>query len=277
VATARTLRITLAYDGTGLHGWQVQPGVPTIQGLVAGACERILGAPTRVVGASRTDAGVHALGQMVSFTTASGISPAALVRALNALLPPAIRVRGAAEVAPGFDARRSALGKRYAYLIDRGATADPFLRPYAWHVSFALAPGAMGEALALIRGKRDFSAFCAAPGRGRSPVCTVRSVRLVTRKSRLVVLISGDSFLHHMVRNLVGSLVEVGRGMRRPEWMAELLEGRDRTLAGPTAPAHGLVLVRVLYPGMSLDRSAGAATRATCSVSAARVTDLSTE
>jgi tRNA pseudouridine38-40 synthase len=248
VATARTLRITLAYDGTDLHGWQVQQGVPTIQGLVAGACERILGAPTKVVGASRTDAGVHALGQVASLTTTSDIAPAALGRALNALLPPAIRVRNAGETAPGFDARRSALGKRYAYLIDRSAPPDPFLRRYAWHVPFSLTPGAMGQGLALIRGKRDFSAFCAAPGRGRSPVCTVRSVRLVTQRSRLVVLISADSFLHHMVRNLVGSLVEVGRGMRPPEWMSALLEGRDRTRAGPTAPAHGLALVRVLYP-----------------------------
>ena len=248
MATARTLRITLAYDGTDLHGWQVQPGLPTVQGLVAGVCERILGAPTKVVGASRTDAGVHALGQVASLTTMSGISPAAFLRALNALLPPAIRARGCVETAPGFDARRSALGKRYAYLIDRSATPDPFLRRYAWHVSFSLAPGAMRQAIALTRGKRDFSAFCAAPGRGRSPVCTVRSVRLVTRRSRLVVLISADSFLHHMVRNLVGSLVEVGRGLRPPEWMAELLEGRDRTRAGPTAPAQGLVLVRVLYP-----------------------------
>ena len=248
MATARTLRITLAYDGTELHGWQIQPSAPTIQGLVAGVCARILGAPTKVVGASRTDAGVHALGQVASLRTTSTISPGGLARALNALLPPAIRVRDAVEVAPGFDARRSALGKRYAYLIDRSATPDPFLRRFAWHVSFPLVPGAMRQALALTRGKRDFSALCAAPGRGRSPVCTVRSARLVTRKSRLVVLISADSFLHHMVRNLAGSLVEVGRGARPPEWMAELLEGRDRARAGPTAPAHGLALVRVLYP-----------------------------
>jgi len=215
---------------------------------VGAACGRILGAPTKVVGASRTDAGVHALGQAASLSTSSSIAPVALRRSLNALLPPTIRVLDVAEVPAGFDARRSAVGKRYAYLIDRGACADPFLRRYAWHVPFTLAPHAMRQALGLVRGKRDFSAFCAAAGRGRSPVCTVRSVRLVTRKTRLVVLISADSFLHHMVRNLIGSLVEVGRGAEPPTWMEELLNGRDRTRAGPTAPPQGLVLVRVLYP-----------------------------
>ena len=212
------------------------------------ACGRILGAPTKVVGASRTDAGVHALGQAASLSTSSSIAPEALRRGLNALLPPAIRVLRVADAPAGFDARRSAVGKRYAYLIDGGTCGDPFLRRYAWHVPFALAPEAMRQALGLLRGKRDFSAFCAAAGRGRSPVCTIRSVRLVTRKTRQVVLISADSFLHHMVRNLIGSLVEIGRGAEQPHWMGELLEGRDRTRAGPTAPPQGLVLVRVLYP-----------------------------
>ena len=246
--TARTLRLTLAYDGTELHGWQSQPGLATVQGLVAAACERILGAPIKVVGASRTDAGVHALRQAASLTTTSSIAPAGLRRGLNALLPPAVRVVEAADVPAGFDARRSALGKRYAYLIDGSASADPFLRRYAWHLPFALAPETMRQALGLMRGKHDFSAFCAAAGRGRTPVCTVRSVRLVVRRTRLVVLVSADSFLHHMVRNLVGSLVEVGRGARPPAWMRELLDGRDRTRAGPTAPPQGLALVRVLYP-----------------------------
>jgi tRNA pseudouridine38-40 synthase len=132
-------------------------------------------------------------------------------------------------------------------LIDRGAWADPFLRPYAWHVPFRLDPVAMAQALGAVRGKHDFSAVCAAAGRGRTPTCTVRSARIVTRKARLAIVLSADSFLHHMVRNVVGSLVEVGRGARRPEWMAEVLAARDRTLAGPTAPPQGLVLLRVLY------------------------------
>jgi tRNA pseudouridine38-40 synthase len=247
-AAARTLRLTLAYDGTDLCGWQVQPGLPTVQGLIAGACERILGAPTKVVGASRTDAGVHALRQESSLTTRSSIDPGALGRGLNALLPPVIRVVDATEAPAGFDARRSAVGKRYLYVIDRGRYADPFLRRYTWHVPGRLDERAMREAFSLIRGKHDFSTFCASAGRGRTPVCTVRSVRVLSRRGRLGILLSADSFLHHMVRNVVGSLVEVGRNKRPPQWIRELLEGRDRTRAGPTAPAQGLVLVRVMYP-----------------------------
>jgi tRNA pseudouridine38-40 synthase len=170
------------------------------------------------------------------------------MRALNALLPATIRVVDSGEAPQGFDARRWALGKRYAYLLDCGRFADPFLRRYAWHVPRELDRIAMRRALAYLRGKHDFSAFCAAAGRGRSPVCVVRSTRVVSRRARLVILISADSFLHHMVRNLVGSLVEIGRGTERPEWMAELLDRRDRTRAGPTAPPQGLALVRVMYP-----------------------------
>lgn len=184
---------------------------------------------------------------MASLVTASALDATALGRALNALLPPAVRVVDAQEALPGFDARRSASGKRYAYLVDRGRAADPFLRRYAWHLPIRLDPEAMARAFALVRGKHDFSAFCAAAGRGRTPVCTVTATRLVVRKGRLLMLISADSFLHHMVRNLVGSLVEVGRGARPPEWLGEVLDGRDRRRGGPTAPAHGLVLLRVMY------------------------------
>ncbi|HEY7037445.1 MAG TPA: tRNA pseudouridine(38-40) synthase TruA [Methylomirabilota bacterium] len=243
----RVVRLTLAYEGTELHGWQIQPERDTVQGLVMAAAARVLGEPVRVVGASRTDAGVHALRQVASLSTSSAMAPFALQRALNALLPPAVRVVEAREAPAGFDARRWARGKRYAYLIDRGTPADPFRRRHAWHVPFPLDAGAMAAAARAVRGKHDFSAFCAAAGRDRTPVCTVRSVRVVSRRRLLAVCIAGDSFLHHMVRNIVGSLVEIGRGARGPDWMAELLRGRDRTRAGPTAPAHGLVLVRVLY------------------------------
>lgn len=243
----RTVRLTLAYEGTELHGWQVQPGLATIQGLLTAAAERILGGPVKVVGASRTDAGVHALRQIAGLATTSRMRPPAIQRALNALLPASVRVVEAAEAPAGFDARRWARGKRYAYLIDRAPQADPFLRRHAWHVPFALDHVAMAAALRAVRGEHDFSAFCAAAGRDRSPVCTIHSARITTRRRLLGIFVSGDSFLHHMVRNLVGSLVEVGRGAQPPSWMAELLEGRDRRLAGPTAPAHGLVLVRVLY------------------------------
>jgi tRNA pseudouridine38-40 synthase len=161
------------------------------------------------------------------------------------------------EAPAGFNARRAALGKRYGYLMDTGAQADPFLRRYAWHVPFRLDAARMAAALRLLRGKHDFASFCAAPGRGRTPVCTVRSACLLRRPGRLVVLLSADSFLHHMVRNIVGSLVEVGRGAREPRWMADLLDARDRTRAGPTAPAHGLVLLRVIYPAAFGSESPG--------------------
>jgi len=246
---SRTLRLTLAYDGTDLFGWQVQPDRPTVQGLLIASCERILGERAKVVGASRTDAGVHALGQVASLTMSSSMAPAALGRALNAVLPATVRVLDCREASATFDARRGARGKRYLYLIDRARVADPFLRRYAWHVPYPLETSAMARALRILRGTHDFSAFCAAPGRGRPPTCTIRSVRVVLRKSRLGIFLSADSFLHHMVRNIVGSLVEVGRGTRGADWLGGLLVARNRSLAGATAPPQGLTLVRVVYPG----------------------------
>jgi tRNA pseudouridine38-40 synthase len=230
-----------------LHGWQVQPELATVQGLLMGAAARVLGGPVKITGASRTDAGVHALRQVASLATSAAVTPAALHRALNALLPPSVRVLDVREAPAGFDARRWARGKRYAYLIDRGPQADPFLRRHAWHAPFPLDEHAMAAGLARLRGKHDFSAFCAAAGRDRTPTCTIMSARVVARRERLAICLSADSFLHHMVRNIVGSLVEVGRGARPPGWIGEVVDGRDRKRAGPTAPAQGLVLVRVLY------------------------------
>ena len=252
VESGRTVRLTLAYEGSEYHGWQRQPGLATVQGLLMAAAERVLGGPVKITGASRTDAGVHALRQVASLRTESTVSLEVLARALNALLPASVRVLDAREAPLGFDARRWARGKRYAYLIDRGRQADPFLRRHAWHIPLPLDIDAMATSLRAVRGKHDFSAFCAAAGRGRTPTCTLRSARLIARRQVLAVCLAADSFLHHMVRIIVGSLVEVGRGARPPVWMAELLEGRDRTRAGPTAPAHGLVLVRVLYGPLPL-------------------------
>jgi tRNA pseudouridine38-40 synthase len=247
LSTRRTYRLRLAWDGTGFHGWQVQPEAPTVQGTVIAAARRLFPGDIRVIGASRTDAGVHALGQVVALTAESAWPPATVQAALNAHLPREIRVVAAGDAAPGFDARRAARGKRYLYLIDNARVASPLLVRWAWHVPGALDLAAMRTALAALRGHHDFGAFCAAPGRAADPVCQLRSLHVRRRRTLVAIVVSADRFLHHMVRNIVGSTVEVGRGARPPGWLGEVLAGRDRTRAGPTAPAHGLVLVRVLY------------------------------
>ena len=242
----RTLRLVVAYDGSDYAGWQVQPRAPTIQGALLAAARR-LDTQARLTGASRTDAGVHALRQVASLDTAAPLPAETIRRALNAMLPPDIRVGEIAEARPGFNARREAAGKRYAYLIDAHDVASPILRRFAWHVPRALDVGAMRSALGALRGRHDFSAFCAAPGRGADPVCTVRAAHVVRRRDRLGLIVSADRYLHHMVRNIVGSVVAVGTGARDATWLAAVLHGRDRRRAAPTAPAHGLALVRVLY------------------------------
>jgi tRNA pseudouridine38-40 synthase len=242
----------LAYDGTAFHGWQMQPSLPTVQGAVLAAARRCLGDAVRVTGASRTDAGVHALRQVVSLTTASSLAPGGAQAALNALLPADVRVLDVAEADPGFDARRAAAGKRYAYIVDNAPVAAPLVRRFAWHIGVPLDVTAMRRALASIRGRHDFSAFCAAAGRDADPTCRVRAAHVVKGRSRIVLLLSADRFLHHMVRNIVGSVIEVGRGRRAPSWLAAVLASRDRRQAAATAPAHGLVLLRVMYPGADI-------------------------
>ncbi len=180
--------------------------------------------------------------------SATPLAPPTALAALNARLPPDIRVLAARAAPPAFDARRAARLKRYGYLVETGPVASPFLRGHAWHVGRPLDGAAMARALRSLLGEHDFTAFCAAPGRGRDPTCTVRAARVVARRDQVGVLVSADAFLHHMVRNVVGTLVEVGLGRRPADWVAEVLAGRDRRLAGPTAPAHGLHLLRVLYP-----------------------------
>ncbi len=255
-------KITLAYDGTGFVGWQRQAQGVSIQGLLEEALSDLDGRPVVVVGAGRTDAGVHALGQVASFSLARPIDPAALVGAINARLPAAVRVLSAEAVPESFHARFDAARKAYRYRIWNGGVPDPFERAFAWHVSVPLAVDRMEAAAARLVGRHDFAAFQAT---GAPTASTVREIYVsAVRRSELcrderglyagraagslvIYDIVGSGFLRHMVRTIVGSLVEIGRGRRSIDWIAELLERRDRTLAGPTAPPHGLVLVGVEY------------------------------
>jgi tRNA pseudouridine38-40 synthase len=222
--------------------------VPTVQGALREALRPLTGPDLRLIGASRTDAGVHALGQVASLAGPRLPAPGVVQAALNATLPRDIRVLAARATPGGFDARRAARLKRYAYFIAGGPVVLPFLRGHTLHVPRPLDVAAMRRALASFRGKHDFSAFQAAAGRDRAPVCTVYSTRLVTLGRVLGVFVSADAFLHHMVRNMVGTLLEIGHRRRPPGWAAEVLAGRDRRRSGPTAAAHGLFLLSVRYP-----------------------------
>lgn len=245
------LKLLLAYEGTNYLGWQVQACGPTIQGTLEKALARITGEAIRVTASGRTDAGVHAEGQVVSCSTNSRLSEEQLRRAVNAVLPEDIAVLRIDTVAESFHARRDAVSKHYRYRIHMGHTRDIFQRRYVWHVPSRLNVPAMARAAAALTGTHDFRSFQAS-GAPRST--TVRTIeRLDIRQgrggaeSKLTLDIVANGFLYNMVRNIVGTLVEVGRGARRPTWPAEVLNAQDRTCAGPTAPPHGLCLVGVSY------------------------------
>ena len=249
----RNLKITVQYDGTNYVGWQRQGAGTSIQGLLEDALSPIEGGHVAIHGAGRTDAGVHALGQVATVGLEAAIEPPALVRALNAVLPPDIRVLSVEEMNPDFHARFSAVGKVYEYRIVNAPIISPFLYRYAWHITQPLDPDAMRAGAAQLTGAHDFAAFRGA----RSAVSTVRTTARIVRAIEwddgggsalpLVMRVEGDGFLRHMVRNIVGTLVEVGSGRWPPSRVADVLASRDRTQAGPTAPAQGLFLVRVQY------------------------------
>jgi tRNA pseudouridine38-40 synthase len=247
----RTIRLTLAYDGTEFFGWQFQPDCRTVQGTLEAALHQITQETIRVAGSGRTDAGVHALGQVVSFQTASRLSPAVLMKALNAVLPEDVAVLDLAEAPSGFHAIRDAVRKRYRYLIHDGRVPDVFRRRYAWHSFRRLDADAMQRAALALVGRHDFRSF---ETQGTPRESTVRTVfELCVRRGEspnhdLVTFeIEADGFLYNMVRTIVGTLVQVGRGARSETWPAEVLAARDRRLAGMTAPPQGLFLVEVEY------------------------------
>ncbi len=244
----RNLWMTLAYDGLPFSGWQRQAGFRTVQEELEGVLERVTGVKTSVTGASRTDAGVHSLGQTANFRTPSGLPVSVLQRALNACLPGEIRVLSMGDAPWEFHARYHATGKRYAYRIFRGDVAPPFGRGYFAHVRYRLSLEAMREAAGYMVGRRDFAAFSTNPGYSRkSTVRTVKSLHILPRGDFLWFFVEGDGFLYNMVRTMVGTLVDVGRGRFRPREVEEILASRDRRRAGPVMPACGLFLVRVFY------------------------------
>jgi len=247
-----TFKATLAYDGTGLIGWQRQASGASIQGLIEAVLEELEGRPVTVHGAGRTDAGVHALGQVASFALERDITPRVLRQAMNAHLPGTIRVMHVAAMHPGFHARFDARTKTYRYRIWYSDVMNPFERAYALHVIGPLNVDAMSAAARALEGRHDFAAFQATGGTVTDTEREVISCRLVARNRLLLLEITGTGFLRHMVRAIVGSLIEIGRGRRDAAWLAALLASRDRTQAGPTVPAHGLFLVAVDYGDASL-------------------------
>jgi len=241
-------RLTIAYVGTAFGGWQRQPNAPTVQQVVEEALARVAGAAVDVVGASRTDAGVHAEGQVAHLRLARALPPHALVFGGNSLLPDDVRILGASEAPSEFHAQRASAGKEYRYRIHGAPVVSPFARPFVWPHAGPLDRGAMAAATQSLVGRHDFAAFALAGGSHRASGREIYAAEWSAEGAELVLRIVGDGFLRGMVRSIVGTLVEVGRGRRTPESFAALLAGAPRSAAGETAPASGLCLVRVFYP-----------------------------
>jgi tRNA pseudouridine38-40 synthase len=246
---ARTIRLTLAYDGTGFRGWarQRDPSIRTIEGVVSAQLERVLQDPVKLSVAGRTDAGVHARGQVASFTTASSVLPERLQKALNGALAPELVVVEAAYAPNGFDARFSASAREYVYRIHEAALPDPFTARFVWQRPGHLRQGPMREAARLLVGEHDFASFCRHPGGDRSTVRDLRRLSVGRQGDVLSIRAVANAFLHHMVRSLVGTLVAVGEGGLETSAITKILDAREREAAGPPAPARGLTLERVQY------------------------------
>jgi tRNA pseudouridine38-40 synthase len=244
----RNIRLILSYDGTDFSGWQYQPDARTVQGVVEQALGVILACPVRIGGAGRTDAGVHALGQAAAFRTESSLSCPALFRGLNALLPSDVRVLSADEVPDSFDARRSAILRVYRYLIYTGPVMSPFMSRYVWHIGAPLGAAAMDRAGSQLVGTQDFASFACSQDETTGTVRHIVSFRAEETGGVIRIEIAANAFLRHMVRSIVGTVVEVGRGKMTVGQFGEIISAHDRGRAGMTAPPQGLYLVEVQYP-----------------------------
>ncbi|MEW6058981.1 MAG: tRNA pseudouridine(38-40) synthase TruA [Actinomycetota bacterium] len=239
--------MTLAYDGTGFRGWARQRGQRTVQGVLETALERSLRRVPKLSVAGRTDAGVHARGQVVSFPADDGLDIGRLQRGLNGMLAPEIVVLDARRAPEGFDARRSATAREYRYLIDVGPVPDPFTARFVWHRPGEPSLVRMRAAARVLVGEHDFASFCRAPQGGASTVRRLERLAVSRTGDRVEIGARANAFLHQMVRSLVGALVPVGDGRIEPGEMAAILAARDRSKTGPVAPPHGLTLERVVY------------------------------
>jgi tRNA pseudouridine38-40 synthase len=246
----RNIKLTLEYDGTNYHGWQSQTGSgkPTIQDTLERALKTLTTEACKVCSSGRTDAGVHAFGHVANFKTRSSIPAGAWAPALNHLLPADIRVLASGEVSEDFHARYSALSKIYKYRILNRRVPSALNRNYAWHVKAPMNLKKMRRAISCLVGRHDFSTFRSSGCGAKSPVRTLKKAEIRKRGDFLEIWLEADSFLQYMVRNITGTLVEVGLGRFSPVDMERMLKARDRALAGRTAPPQGLYLVEVLYP-----------------------------
>lgn len=252
------LKLTLEYEGTRYVGWQVQPNGRSLQAVMEEALSRLLSEPVSVRSAGRTDSGVHATGQVICFDTERVLPMKAYVMGLNGLLPHDVAVVDAVEAPEGFDPRRWSRGKRYRYRLNNRRTRSPLHRTTHWEVFAPLDVEAMRRAAAHLVGRHDFSAFRAADCQAKHAVREVRSVTVEGAAGGAIsIVVEGTAFLKHMVRNLVGTLVEVGKGKRPEAWVGEVLASRNRKLAGQTAPPQGLVLEEVFYAEGPPPRTAG--------------------
>ncbi len=243
----RNIKLTIEYDGTGYHGWQVQPDVRTIQGIIERKLAQITGEQVRLIASSRTDTGVHALGQVANFKTHTLLDARSLLKALNGLLPENIRVKDVEEVDEAFHARFSAKGKIYEYRILNGEFPSPFHRHFSWFVPGRLDLAMMREAAMKLVGRHDCSSFCSAGSMHTTAIRDIYEVNVGRKGGLIAIRIEANAFLRHMVRNIVGTLVEVGRRKMTPCQFGGILEARDRRTAGVAAPARGLFLIRVNY------------------------------